>query len=113
MIYPKKWIEQRKQFTSEELIGKAIEVAKWIENYGHKEEDREVWEVVPGEEQEKNALLLSDTGLYGGAAGISLFFLRLYLATKRKSGWNMQKPVSIIRSFLIKGKQILKRIPIF
>ena len=31
MIYPKKWIEQRKQFTSEELISKAIEVAKWIE----------------------------------------------------------------------------------
>ena len=84
MIYPKKWIEQRKQFTSEELISKAVEVAKWIENYGHKEEDREVWEVVPGEEQEKNALLLSDTGLYGGAAGISLFFLRLYLATKEE-----------------------------
>lgn len=75
------WIKRFTPITSERLIEKTLETEGWISGYVHEEGDTKVWEVLPGKEQEEGGLLLKPSGLYGGAAGIALFYLRLYKAT--------------------------------
>lgn len=76
------WIKYFAPLSSEKLIASAIETANWIKQYEHVSEDGKYWDVLPGKIVEEGSLLLKDTGIYGGSAGIALFFVRLYLSTK-------------------------------
>lgn len=80
-----KWIKRFEPLTSEKLLNASLETAGWIEKYNTIENDLECWEVLPGRKIDDNALLLKDTSLYAGAAGIALFYLRLYVATQDES----------------------------
>lgn len=77
-----KWIKRFEPLDKEKLVEAAVETAEWIEQFSHKENDTECWDVLPGKVIEENAFLLADTNIYAGAAGISLLYLRLYISTK-------------------------------
>ena len=76
------WIKRFQPIDREGLLASALETAAWIEQYGHFDNGTEKWDVLPGKRIDKNALLLSDIGLYGGAAGVVLLYIRLYTAVK-------------------------------
>lgn len=76
------WIRWFEPLDRERLLQSALETANWLEQYGHIEGDTEHWDVLPGKEVGPDDLLLRDTSLYGGAAGIAFYYLRLYLATQ-------------------------------
>lgn len=78
------WIPSFEKLSNQQILNTVIESADWIEHFSHIDKDQEHWDVWPHHELEEDALLLKDTSLYGGAAGISLFYLRLYEATKKK-----------------------------
>ncbi len=63
------------------LLSNVLQTADWIEKYGHIEGDEEHWDVAPGKTTDNRELLLNDTSVYGGAAGISLFYIRLFDVT--------------------------------
>ncbi|MCM1399356.1 MAG: hypothetical protein NC225_07750 [Clostridium sp.] len=77
-----KWIKAFEPMNSAKLIQAAIETANWINKYEHVTEYGNYWDLLPEKEIPQGGLLLSETSLYSGAAGISFFFLRLYLSTK-------------------------------
>lgn len=77
----KNWIRRFEPLTGERLVEVALESAAWLETYGHIDKDTEYWDVLPGKQVDEDTLLLKSTSLYGGAAGIALFYLRLYVAT--------------------------------
>lgn len=74
-----KWLKGFEPLNRENLIRAAKESVDWIERFGHKFDDTERWDVRPGTEVEKNELLQSDAGIYAGAAGIALLYIRLYV----------------------------------
>lgn len=76
------WIKKFEPVNSQRLLEVTLETAEWIEQYSHIEGEQEWWDVWPGKKTENNELLLKDTSLYAGAAGIALFYLRIYTATK-------------------------------
>ena len=84
------FIRRFEPVTSERLIEKAVETAGWIEQYAHDEGDTKYWDVLPGKEQE-GSFLLKETGIYGGAPGVALFFLRLYAVTNDEKYLNNAK----------------------
>ncbi|MCR5742221.1 MAG: hypothetical protein K6F92_00630 [Lachnospiraceae bacterium] len=71
---------------SEKLLKTVYETHEWLEKYSHKVEDRIWWDVLPQTDVCKDTFLLRDTSIYAGAAGIALFYLRLYKATGEE-GW--------------------------
>ena len=75
-----KWIKRFEPLDSEKLLETVYETERWLDLYSHKEGDMEYWEVLPEKKVDPDGLLLKDTGLYAGAAGISLFYLRLHIA---------------------------------
>lgn len=76
------WIPYFEPIQSKKLIDSAIETANWIKEYEHTSETGKYWDVLPGSETKVEGLLLDEKGLYAGATGIALFFLRLYLSTE-------------------------------
>ena len=70
-----------KPLTPELLWQKVTETSDWIEQFSHTEGDTKFWDVLPGQDVPAGSLLLKDTCIYGGAAGIALFYLRLYRAS--------------------------------
>lgn len=76
------WIKRFEPINETKLKEAALETAAWIEQYGHVEDKKEKWDVLPGEPDPVNTILLKDTSLYGGAAGVALLYLRIYTATK-------------------------------
>lgn len=79
-----KWIPSFDELSNQELLNSVFESADWIEQFSHIENKQEYWDVWPGHQLDDDPLLLKDTSLYGGGAGIALFYLRLYEATKKK-----------------------------
>lgn len=77
-----RWLRAFEPPNADRLIRAAEETADWIESFGHIDGDTEYWDVQPGTEVAEDELLLSRTCLYGGAAGIALFYMRLYRAVK-------------------------------
>ncbi len=77
------FIRRFEPLTPSRLIEKAVETAEWIEQYAHEEGDAKYWDVLPGGEQE-GSFLLRETGIYGGAPGLALFYLRLYQVTNEE-----------------------------
>ncbi len=73
---------------NDKLLIVAEETSEWIEKYSHNDGDTKWWDVLPGTELAKDEFLLKDTSLYAGAAGIALFYLRLYEASKNKKYLN-------------------------
>lgn len=80
-----KWIGRFEPVNSGGLLKTTLETVEWIEQYCHIDEDREWWDVLPGEEIKKDELLLKDTNIYAGAAGIALLYLRVYVATDNET----------------------------
>ncbi len=80
-----KWIKKFAPLSSEELVSSALETANWIKQYEHKTKDGSYYDVLPQKEVPEGSILLKNTGLYAGAAGIAFFFLRLYLSTKENN----------------------------
>lgn len=85
------WIRYFRPIDSEKLISSAIETANWIKSYEHTEGDGKYWDVLPEKEVPEGSILLDKASLYGGSAGISLFFLRLYLSTNDEKWLNDAK----------------------
>lgn len=76
----KDWIGRFEPLNRDKLIDAVLESASWIEQHCHTKKALTSWDVLPGNQIEEEALLLSDTSLYGGASGIALFYLRLFVA---------------------------------
>ena len=74
------WIKAFAPLDRQRLLQTAAESVNWIEQYGHVDGDVESWDVMPGKQVEKDALLLDDASLYAGAAGIALLYLKYYVA---------------------------------
>ena len=79
------WIKAFAPLDRQRLLQTAAESVNWIEQYGHVDGDVESWDVMPGKQVEKDALLLDDASLYAGAAGIALLYLKYYVATEHGS----------------------------
>lgn len=77
-----KWLRVFEPPDTKILIQAAVETASWIETFGHKNNDAEYWDPQPGTDVDDEELLLAKSCLYGGAAGIALFYMRLYNALK-------------------------------
>ena len=78
------WIKAFAPLDRQRLLQTAAESVNWIEQYGHVDGDVESWDVMPGKQVEKDALLLDDASLYAGAAGIALLYLKYYVATEQE-----------------------------
>ena len=65
----------------DELLKAAIQTAVWIDKYSHTKSDTKWWDVLPGIDLPEDAFLLKNTSIYAGAAGVALFYLRLYAST--------------------------------
>lgn len=78
------WIKAFAPLDWQRLLQTAAESVNWIEQYGHVDGDVESWDVMPGKQVEKDALLLDDASLYAGAAGIALLYLKYYVATEQE-----------------------------
>ena len=73
------------KYHGEKLLDPVLETAAWLEDYEHEDEEGRIyWDILPGKDIATNLTLTSRTSLYGGTAGIALFFLRLYRVTKDK-----------------------------
>lgn len=81
------WMKQFDAPSRDMLLAAAKETAAWLESFGHVEPAldgvhlTEHWDPMPGKEVSPGELLLSPTSLYGGAAGIAFFYLRLFQAS--------------------------------
>lgn len=85
------WIKGFAPISSEKLIDAAKETANWIKKYEHITEFGRYYDVLPEKEVPVGSILLKDTSLYAGAAGIALFFLRLYISTNEEQWLNDAK----------------------
>ncbi len=77
------WIKRFAPLDAGSVLEAVYETERWVDQYRHEEEEASRWEVLPGKEPD-GPLLLSDTGIYAGAAGVALFYLRLYIADKNE-----------------------------
>ena len=66
-----------------DLLDSVKETATWLSDYEHGDGDGLYWDVLPGKDIDPRSTLTSVTSLYGGAAGIALFFLRLLQSNGR------------------------------
>jgi len=76
-----RFVKRFEPLTEESLLERSLESINWIEKYNHSVEDEEYWEVLPGTDIPRGALLLNDTSIYAGSAGIALLYLRAYKVT--------------------------------
>lgn len=76
------WIKRFAPLDSKTLLDTVYETERWLDQYHHEEGEKEHWDVLPGKDLDANTFLLKDTSIYAGAAGVSLFYLRLYIADK-------------------------------
>ena len=75
------WIEEYDELNKEKVLRAVIQVANHLSEYEHSDGNGISWDVIPGKKINLNEVLVSETSLYGGAAGTALFFLRLYEVT--------------------------------
>ena len=75
------WPEEFEK-TEERYLEAVLETAAWLEEYEHVSDKGTKWDILPEKEIDPDLTLTSQTSLYGGTAGIALFFLRLYRVTK-------------------------------
>ena len=86
-----RWIKRFEPLNPETLLRTVLETERWLDQYSHAEGDSRFWDVLPGKETDPNGLLLKDTGIYAGSAGIALFYLRLYTVTGEEKWLNRAK----------------------
>lgn len=98
-----KWIPSFDELSNQELLNSVLESADWIEQFSHIENKQEYWDVWPGHQLDDDPLLLKDTSLYGGGAGIALFYLRLYEATKKENLFRKSRAGYQLLYFAIPG----------
>lgn len=73
---------------TEDYLKAAIETASWIDKHKITDEKGTRWEISGTEGKEPDAVesaFLTDTSLYGGAAGIGYFYLQLYEVTGKEA----------------------------
>ena len=70
--------------TDEDYLNSAIETANWLKTLEIKTEHGKIWKNFPDEQNGfgRDIMLFGPTNIYSGSAGIGIFFLRLYEATK-------------------------------
>ena len=74
-----------KPYKSEDYIRIAEEAAKWIKTTEKETENGKIWIQSPDSDEDfSDYPMLTEKALYGGSAGIGLFYLRLYQVTKKK-----------------------------
>jgi lantibiotic modifying enzyme len=76
------WIKRFEPLDENKLLEAVFQTEKWVDQNSHIDGDARSWDIIPGKEQDPGGLLLKDTSIYAGAAGISLFYLRLYISQK-------------------------------
>ena len=73
-----------KDYKAEDYINFAEETARWIKTTGQKGKFGRFWTQSPDSTEDfSDYPMLTPKSLYGGSAGIGLFYLRLYQATKK------------------------------
>lgn len=74
-----------KPYKSDDYIRIAEEAADWIKSTEKLTEAGKIWEQSPDSDEDfSDYPMLTEKALYGGSAGIGLFYLRLYQATKNE-----------------------------
>lgn len=74
-----------KPYKLDDYIRIAEEAADWIKSTEKLTEAGKIWEQSPDSEEDfSDYPMLTEKALYGGSAGIGLFYLRLYQATKNE-----------------------------
>ena len=70
--------------TDEDYLNSAIETANWLKTLEIKTEHGKIWKNFPDGQNGfgRDIMLFGPTNIYSGSAGIGIFFLRLYEATK-------------------------------
>lgn len=73
-----------KKLTDEDYLNSAIETANWLKTLEIKTEHGKIWKNFPDGQNGfgRDIMLFGPTNIYSGSAGIGIFFLRLYQATK-------------------------------
>ena len=72
-----------KPYKTEDYIRIAEESAKWIKSTEKETEKGKIWEQSPDSDEDfSDYPMLTEKALYGGSAGIGLFYLRLYQVTE-------------------------------
>ena len=75
-----------KPYKADDYIQIAKEAAKWIKTTEKITENGKIWNQSPDSDEDfSDYPMLTEKALYGGSAGIGLFYLRLYQATKDQS----------------------------
>ena len=79
-----------KSLTDEDYLNSAIETANWLKTLEIKTEHGKIWKNFPDGQNGfgKDIMLFGPTNIYSGSAGIGIFFLRLYQATKEEQYLN-------------------------
>ena len=73
-----------RKFTAKDYISFAEETASWIKTTGKKGRTGKLWNQSPdSKENFEDYPMLTPKSLYGGSAGVGLFYLRLYQVTKK------------------------------
>ena len=73
-----------RKYTAEDYVSFAEETASWIKTTGKKGRTGKLWNQSPdSKENFEDYPMLTPKSLYGGSAGVGLFYLRLYQVTKK------------------------------
>lgn len=75
-----------KDYIAEDYLNAAIETDAWLKSLEIKTENGAIWSRSPELEDDKvsEQVLFTDKCMYGGSAGIGIYYLRLYEATEDK-----------------------------
>ena len=82
------WIDEFDLRTDDDYLNIVMQTASWLADHEHHTEEGIFWDVIADKTNSQDAVLTSEVSLYGGNAGISLFFLRLYESTGDKDHLN-------------------------
>ena len=73
-----------KEYNSADYVKFAEQTASWIKTTGSLGKYGRLWNQSPDSEEDfTDYPMLTPKSLYGGSAGVGLFYLRLYQATKK------------------------------
>src|SRR5574344_1547513 len=82
-----------KSYTDKDYLNCAIETANWLKTLEIKTKNGKIWKNFPDDQNGfgRDIMLFGPTNIYSGSAGIGIFFLRLYQATKDEKYLNEAK----------------------
>ena len=94
-----------KEYDSGDYINFAEQTASWIKTTGSLGKYGRLWSQSPDSKEDfTDYPMLTPKSLYGGSAGVGLFYLRLYQATKRPNILKKQNQLPKKSSKVTKGR---------